>query len=1101
MGVRPTYRLSERIVHLCTIPLFGQHTLYSLKVLLKSLFRGRNVRATSTAQATLSRTRRIVASSLFAAAGVLSLLVLASWCLGRWRAAAMGRDYIPVSPSTAWLFFLLSVCVLVNLFRASGRLAGGLRLVVVLTVAGVSLLILAQDMFHFQVPVERWLAPEGMRVGLIPVGRMSPLTAVTFLLVASALLLQWPPLGASRGCRRTASLLVLAVLSIALVVLMGYAAGAPLLYSGQTIPMALLTAILFLQVGLGVLLTARTDTWPLSLFARLPRASLAGLPPRIAVGPLLVLICLTAALVTTGVIYARHQIAVSRHMVQNEVAAVADLKSREISEWAGGLLGHARYLQRTYSSSKSIREFLANPAAVDAKNHVRILIASARDSLGFARVVLFDHAGRIRMAAPASEERDPPGTPSLVTRTLLTGRIQGTDLSRCSASPERVCMEIGVPLASEASEGDPLAGPVGALLLEIDPADFLFPVVRSWPTPSLTAETLLARREGDNVVFLNQVRSSGAPPLTLRLPVDPAAGLPEGMAVMGVEGGAEGVDYRGVPVLAALRAVPGTPWFIVAKVDQSEVYAPVRERFLSMGLILVFLSFGALLGLTQLLSRRDNLWLRKQLATEQERRVLAQWNILLRKEANDSILLTDENWRILEANDRALQTYGYALAEMRSMRMPDLRAPQARAEFAGEANVIMSRDGTILEAVHRRKDDSTFPVESTIRGIEIDGRKFYQSIIRDITERKQAEEALRQSEAKFRAIVETTPDMVWEVTADCTFTYASPQFEEGLGYSPAGLIGRRFSDLLMPDAVDSFARQFEWAVTCGSAHTTQEVVARHGKRGQPVYLEITAVPVLSGSGTAVGFRGFARDITERVEARRALAEYQEGLRSMAAELALGEERERRRIAVGLHDQIGQTLALVCLRMEQMADRAESESLRKQWREMLATMHSALDATHSLTFELSPPVLYQLGLVPAVKWLQRNLHKQSGITFTVETSGEVESLDEDVKILLFQTIRELLVNAVKHSKARTCHTDLSSDGQRILVTVEDDGVGFEPISAQRRRAGRGSFGLFSIAERLRTLGGSMKIKSNMNQGCLVAVEIPVKQGAEVKEDAR
>jgi signal transduction histidine kinase len=245
-----------------------------------------------------------------------------------------------------------------------------------------------------------------------------------------------------------------------------------------------------------------------------------------------------------------------------------------------------------------------------------------------------------------------------------------------------------------------------------------------------------------------------------------------------------------------------------------------------------------------------------------------------------------------------------------------------------------------------------------------------------------------------------------------------------------------------------------------------------------------------------------RDITDRVKSHQALREHRERLRAMALDLALGEERERRRIAAGLHDQIGQTLALLCVRMERLVEAAGTSDLGDQCREILAATRRALGMTRSLTFELSPPVLYEFGLVPAVKWLGHELQQQCGITFTVETTVEFESPEEDVAILLFQTIRELLTNVVKHSKARKCHTAFSPEEHRLVITVQDDGVGFDADVAHLHRTTHGSFGLFSIQERLKGLGGDMAIESKPDHGSLVKLWIPRKHGsADDKEGAK
>jgi signal transduction histidine kinase len=263
--------------------------------------------------------------------------------------------------------------------------------------------------------------------------------------------------------------------------------------------------------------------------------------------------------------------------------------------------------------------------------------------------------------------------------------------------------------------------------------------------------------------------------------------------------------------------------------------------------------------------------------------------------------------------------------------------------------------------------------------------------------------------------------------------------------------------------------------------------SRHRRKDGTVFDVEVSVQYRSADGGQ--FVAFLRDISERKEDQRLLSDYHDRLRSMAMDLALGEEKERRRIAVGLHDQVGQALALACARMDLLAEAAESRGLSGQFGETLDSMRAALEATRTLTFELSPPVLYELGLGPAVAAMARELQQRHGIAFTVEGADECPTGPDNVAVLLYQSIREILINVVKHSKARTCRMVLLSEPHQFVVTVQDNGIGFDADSAFMNKAKQRSFGLFSIRERLRVLGGGMEVASHINHGSLVRMWVP------------
>jgi PAS domain S-box-containing protein len=216
--------------------------------------------------------------------------------------------------------------------------------------------------------------------------------------------------------------------------------------------------------------------------------------------------------------------------------------------------------------------------------------------------------------------------------------------------------------------------------------------------------------------------------------------MPAAMAVRGIEGIVEGLDYRGVRVLAAVKAIPDSPWYLIAKVDQEEIYAPIREQGKYV-LILVGVLIGAAgVSIGFFWRRQVAQFYRKQYEEELERRALAEHYEFLKKYANDIILLYNDELRIIEANDRAVESYGYPYEELLQLDASLLRPPETKSSLGATKKEVEEKKSLVFETIHQRKDGTTFPVEVSVRIIEVEGKRFHQSIIRDITERKQAEE-------------------------------------------------------------------------------------------------------------------------------------------------------------------------------------------------------------------------------------------------------------------------------------------------------------------------------------------------------------------------
>ena len=231
------------------------------------------------------------------------------------------------------------------------------------------------------------------------------------------------------------------------------------------------------------------------------------------------------------------------------------------------------------------------------------------------------------------------------------------------------------------------------------------------------------------------------------------------------------------------------------------------------------------------------------------------------------------------------------------------------------------------------------------------------------------------------------------------------------------------------------------------------------------------VPVLMGCAMLDGSDdrvvGFVLDLTDRRRAEAAARAHEERVRAMSAELMLAEERERRRIATVLHDAVGQTLALAKLKVESMREQQQSQQSANGLPGRLAEVYGLIDYavqhTRTLTNELSPPVLYELGLEAALQWLADRAREQHGLTAEFEDDGQPKPVGPEVRTVLFQAARELLVNVAKHARATRCQVSIRRAGNEIEIRVEDDGSGFDPAAAVTAAGGGGTggFGLFNV----------------------------------------
>jgi signal transduction histidine kinase len=260
------------------------------------------------------------------------------------------------------------------------------------------------------------------------------------------------------------------------------------------------------------------------------------------------------------------------------------------------------------------------------------------------------------------------------------------------------------------------------------------------------------------------------------------------------------------------------------------------------------------------------------------------------------------------------------------------------------------------------------------------------------------------------------------------------------------------------------------------------------KKGQRL-LHTRKLCIRGADGTTKYLLGIYEDITERKEAEARLLAYQEQLRTLTSELTLIEERERRRIASELHDQIGQNLALCKLKVAALEKGVPGEELKGELSAVRRLLECSIQDTRSLIFDLSPPVLYELGFPAALEWLVEWIGEQYHVPVEFENRSGEEPMESDRQVILFQVIRELLVNVGKHSRASRAKVILSQEKRSLKVQVNDDGVGFDARRIYDPKGKDGGFGFFSMRERLNYLGGSLEVRSKPGQGTQIILVVP------------
>jgi PAS domain S-box-containing protein len=785
-----------------------------------------------------------------------------------------------------------------------------------------------------------------------------------------------------------------------------------------------------------------------------------------------------------------------------QLSAVAQLKARQISEWRQERQAGARALADWPGFAPAVQRWLGRPDDPRLSEDVRRYLTASRDNLGYVDVQVCSTAGRLLSASPHGPTRPDDGLLHLVREAADTRRVVISEMHRADGLN---VIDVVAPILD--ADGRSTA----ALVVRSDSNRSLAPLLQSWPVASRTAETLLLAREGDTVLFLTNPKGRPGTALELRVPLTQIR-VAAVQAALGTRGRWDGVDEGGNPVVADLRAIPDSPWLLVAEIHTSEALAGASARdraILAFVLLTIALTGTALFAVNR---KRQLDTYRALYEAQLERDAVTRHYEFVLRYAPDVVLLSDNEGTIIDVNERANDTYGYRVEELRGQHVSVLRAPGSQEAFRNQWESLPAADPAVFETVHRRRDGTLFPVEVSARLITLDGRRYRHAIVRDITVRKQAEEALRASEARYRLLFNSSNDAIFVCGIDergmpARFVEVNDEACTRLGYTREELLRLSPLDIDAPSAHDTFTAMMERLQATGQAvwegaHVTKD--------GRVIPVEISN-HMFEWNGQPAALAS-VRDISERKQAERELRASQEQFLQAQKMLAVGQ------LAGGVAHDFNNILSVIINYADfGLEDLPEGSPLHEHFSQIRAAGERAAKLTGQLLAfsrrQVFEPQAVDLNEI--VRRMEPMLTRLIGedLHLTTVYGPDVLPVTADPS-QLEQVVMNLVVNARDAMPSggtlviETANVTLdaayasahpgSRPGPHAALSVSDNGHGmdeatrarvFEPFFTTKPHGKGTGLGLATVYGIVKQSGGSIYVYSEVGRGTTFRIYLP------------
>ncbi|NWF75717.1 MAG: PAS domain S-box protein, partial [Nitrospirae bacterium] len=590
-----------------------------------------------------------------------------------------------------------------------------------------------------------------------------------------------------------------------------------------------------------------------------------------------VVVIVSLFFIAAGYLYYLSEKKIHRQIVENELKAIAKLKADQIAKWFQERYGDASVISNSPFMRRAFKEWIKNPEDQVLKDDIIERLSLAKNNWGYEDIFLSNLKGNLLLSIVPENKKFDPITSEKISEAIRKGKILFSDFYYCSMH-SRIHIDMFAPVF------DGKKVPFVVLIFRIAPGDYLYPLIQSWPIPSKTAETILVRREGENVLFLNELRHRKNTAMKLRIPLT-EKNIPSVKAVLGYEGIFEGKDYRDVEVIAYIRGVPGTPWYMVAKVDKKEIYSELYYRtgtiigFTIMMVLLIATGTSWLYRSRQKDLYRDLFLKEKYLREAQEEFRTTLYSI------GDAVITTDTRgivrhmnkvaeeltgWKETEGSGKLLEEVFHIINEdTRSKVENPVQRVLREGLVVGLANhtLLISRDGREIPIA-----DSGAPIHDE------EGNTGVVLVFRDQTQERKTQKALKESEETYRNLFQNAQVGLFRTRiSDGKILESNEQLAKMFGYDSREEFIREY--VTSPNYVDPGTRE-KMLKEIKEKGLVENFEARFYRKDGSIFWAKYSAKIYHDKGW---IEGVAEDITERKRTEEELQKYKQQLERLVEE--------------------------------------------------------------------------------------------------------------------------------------------------------------------------------------------------------------------------